>query len=196
MNPDEQNPERILRSLRIPPSRENARERAKYHAMAAYRNAPPVAKLRGHFPWWVLLVASAAVIILTAIISYPGLAPRTDNLTVFSEIEKMFPGQLVAAVKDRDALDLQLAESPEQTPKDQRILITLRKNSRLVEVLTYSGRTARLKLDGRIMEVTPLVSGDGSILIVSDSHIVRNSNDPEVIDGFLIHAKTLTGGRS
>lgn len=192
MKPDDQNLERILRSLRIPPSREKVRERAKYRAIAAYRNAPPVEKRRGRFPGWLLLIASTAVIILTAIIAYPGHAPRTYDLTVFSEIENMFPGQLVAAVKDSDSLDLQLAETPEQTSKDQRILIMLRKNSRLIEVLTYSGRTVRLKLDGRIMEVTPLISGDGSVLIVSDNHLVRNANDPE-IDGFLIHAQALTG---
>jgi hypothetical protein len=195
MKPDDQNLERILRFLRIPTSHEKVRERAKYRAMAAYRNAPLVEKRRGRFPGWLLLAASTAFIILTAIIAYPGYAPCTDNLTVFSEIENMFPGQLVAAVKDSRSLDLQLAETPEQTPKDQRILITLRKNSRLVEVLTYSGCTARLKLDGHTMEVTPLVSGDGSVLIVSGDHLVKDF-DATRIDGFLIHARTLAGGHS
>jgi hypothetical protein len=193
MNDDDLALRQLLRSLPLPPASDAVRGRARDRALSAYRNAPRRERRAGWFPWWLLLAASAAVLILVPLGIHGGRTP--DKPTVFAELETMFPGQLVAAVKENGSLDLQLAEVPGRLPKDQRILITLRKEARQVQVLTYSGYTARVNLGGHSLDVTPLVRGDGSVLIVAGNQLLEDAGAP-MIDGFQVQARTLSGGRS
>jgi hypothetical protein len=194
MKPGDQTPEQIIRSLRINPAADNVREKARHRALAAFRNAP-VTKKHRHFPWWILLLTTAAAIFMVVLHVIPKSVSQTDNLGVFSEVEEMFSGRLLAAIKDGNNLDLKLADSPEALPKDQRVLITLQKNSHLVEVLTYSGQAVNLKLGGHSEQVTPLISGDGSVMIVTENSLIKGTHNSG-IDGFTISARSLEGGRS
>jgi hypothetical protein len=199
MNPNEQAPDQILRALlplRIEPVAESVREKACYRALVAFRNAPPVAKPRNQiFKWLLLLTSVAALILVTTFVMKPASLTGRDNSKLFSEVENMFEGKLIAAIKDGDSLDLRIADSSAPLAMDQRILLTLKKGSHLIQVLTYSGREIRLSLNGRPVMVTPLVSGDGSILLVTDHNLLTGNRNSE-IDGFSFKAKAINGKQS
>ena len=195
MNINEPKPEEILQSLLIKPVSESIRDKARHRALVAFRNAPIAEKQLGRIPWWVLPLASIATLVLAALVMIPRNDTRSGSSGMFSEIKTMFSGRLLAAIKDGNSLDLTLADAPELLPQDQCILMTLRKRSHVVEVLTYSGQPVRLQLDGHPMELTPLVSGDGSVMIVTDNRLLKGRNNSG-FNGFTITAKTVEGARS
>jgi hypothetical protein len=192
---EEQNPEQILRALRIDPVSESVREKARYRTLTAYRNHPTHEKKRSRLSWWICSFASAAALFVAALVMHPKSGSRTQNLHVFSEVESMFSGRLLAVIKDGERLDLKLSGSVESLPNDQRILITLRKNTRLIQVLTYSGHPVNLQLEGHTAALTPLLSSDGSVMIITDRRLLHGSKNSG-FEGFSVIAKAVEGGRS
>jgi hypothetical protein len=192
---DDRKLEQVLCSLEINPALAVVRDKARHRALVAFRNHPSPAKNCSRLPWWFCFFASAAVLMVAALVMLPKSGSCIGNQNVFSEVESMFPGRLLAVIKDGDQLDIKLSDSIETLPNDQRILITFRKNTRLIQILTYSGQPVNVKLDGRTAALTPLLSNDGSVMIVTDSRLLHGSKNSG-FDGFSVSAKSVEGGRS
>jgi hypothetical protein len=196
MKSQEQNPEQILRALQTPASSDSIREKARHRALSAFRNQTVPEQSHRRHSWWVYSSASVIgliVIMLLAIV--PRRELRTENIHVFSEVESMFSGRLLAAIKDGDHLDLKLSDSAETHPDDQRILITLRKKTRQIQIVTYSGQPVDLKLDGHTEALTPMLTGDGSVIIVTDHDLIQGTKNTGY-EGYSLSAKPIEGGRS
>jgi len=192
---DDRNLGEILRALWIIPAPESVREKARHRALAAFRNHPAPEKKRSRLFWRVYSFASAAALFVAALVMFPKSGAGNRNLHVFAEVESMFSGRLLAAIKDGERLDLKLSDSVAALPDDQRILITLRKNTRLIQVLTYSGQPVNLQIAGHTSAITPLLSSDGSVMIVTD-HLLLNGTKNPGFEGFSVSAKAVEGGRS
>ena len=196
MNQNDKSIDQILHALRIDPPSESIREKARHRALVAFRNAPPGVKARRHILKWLLpIVSVAALILIAAFVMRSSIMNGADNSRLFSEVENMFKGKLIAAIKDGDSLDLRIADSSAPLAMDQRILLTLKKGSHVIQVLTYSGREVSLSLSGRALKVTPLVSGDGSILLVTDHDLLTGNRDSKIA-GFSFTAKSFNGKQS
>jgi hypothetical protein len=192
---DDRNLEEILCALRINPAPESIREKARHRALAAFRNYPAPEKKRSRLSWWICSFGSVAALFVAALVMLPKSGAGTGNPLVFAEVESMFSGRLLAVIKDGERLDLKLSDSVEALPNDQRILITLRKNKRLIQILTYSGQPVNLQLAGHTSAITPLLSSDGSVMIVTDRLLLDGTKNPG-FEGFSVSAKAVEGGRS
>ena len=200
MKSSDQTPDQILRTLLplpIEPVAESVREKARHRALLAFRNAPTMATKPRHqiFKWFLILTSVAVLILVTTLTMRTAPHTGTDSSRLFSEVEKMFGGKLIAAVKDGDSLDLKVADSSVPLAMDQRILLTLKRGSHIIQVLTYSGREVSLNLNGHPLVVTPLVSGDGSVLLVTDHNLFAGNQDSKIA-GFSFTAKTLNAKQS
>jgi hypothetical protein len=192
---DDRNLQEILSALRINPVPESVRAKARHRALAAFRNYPVPEMKRSRLSWWICSFASATALFVAALVMFPKSGAGTGNLHVFAEVESMFSGRLLAVIKDGERLDLKMSDSVTALPNDQRILITLRKNTRLIQVLTYSGQPVNLQLSGHTSALTPLLISDGSVIIVTDHLLLDGTKNPG-FEGFSVNAKAVQGGRS
>jgi len=189
MNPIEKILSQELARLRTNPIPEREKERARYRALSAFRSAKnaTIPQKSSSFLWAVSLAAAAIIVVgvLTATLHSPILPKSDKNSAFFSEIEKLFAGRLVAAIREGDSLSFELSGARTELPADQRIVLTFRKNGQLIEVYTYSGREVCLDLNGSQVCATPLIRSDGSVMLVTNAAVLEGSASSE-IKGFQV----------
>ncbi|MEO6053152.1 MAG: hypothetical protein ABIP97_03995 [Chthoniobacterales bacterium] len=193
MSMDDPTIKKVLSALRVPAVSESTRERARYHALTAFRNTPESAS---SFPFRKLSFAfGGLVVLLVAWLVATSLPKTADNSRLFTEIEKLFPGQFVAAIKDNDSVDLQLSPTPATVSNDQRIILSFRRGDHLIKVLTYSGNEVCLNLNGQKICATPLVQSDGNVLLMTNQEIFNGTHHAEIA-GFKLSMEYLKGASS
>lgn len=207
MKPTDEQLKRELASLCPHPADADKRKAALQHALAARSRAAVRHEEKrtrwNHLPW--MSAAAACIIVMAALAWIRGFAPTEGNQplvakprgshTLFQEMELLFPNRLDAIITEGDRVDLKIAEVASVTSDDQRVKVNLWHAGRACTVWTFSGRKICMDFDGEQLCFTPLISGDGSVLILTGDQVILPS-DPDARDGYRLRAQTLTAGRA
>lgn len=182
-----------LRKLPVPIASGAARERARHRAMIAYQN-------RGEFspksplPWMIFSWAGAfTVIVLAFVLGFLFFRNSTDYLAKDREIlrqtDALFAGQLNAVIERDGEIQIQLADESSQ-PSDQPILIQFRQNGHNLRVLSYSGRSIDIILNGKHISFEALATSNGGIILTGENFLWSQQH-PDALAGYRVEARSL-----
>ncbi|MEY4488962.1 MAG: hypothetical protein RIQ79_1470 [Verrucomicrobiota bacterium] len=195
-----------LSALHPPAPDETARGRALHRATLALASAPapasaPARGTRPSFAFGFSALAALAVALTLGVTFFTrsGVSPITQlpspstDAVVLAEVEKLFPGQLNALI-DRDGvlqLDLRPAsDSAAPDSADQALLVELVRDGRRLRVISYSGRSVRVQLDGVELHFDALLTGAGEI-VLAGADFIWTSATPRRLAGWRVEARPL-----
>ncbi|MGF1678004.1 MAG: hypothetical protein ACFCUX_02295 [Candidatus Methylacidiphilales bacterium] len=190
-----------LSSLKVPEQDPKKRDKALHRALIALKQPEaPTAQdepQAGTFVWLPLLkwTALAAVLLLLPIV-YLGQNRTADPAVVDKEImlemERLFAGQLQAIVRKDGQIDIQLGPDEAMTrgAGDQRIRLRVESGGSKLEVLTYSGSSVCVQMEGRARCFEILMQANGGVLVISEG-MVWSSETTLVVQGLRIDAMAL-----
>ncbi len=111
------------------------------------------------------------------------------SLKTLEEISLLFPNQLDAIIAKGGQLDLQLSDSQVRENSDQAVKITCTTGKESCIIITYSGRNVRFNFSGGDLQVTPLIDGDGSVILLTPNRVF--SSQDSFSDSIQLSAVTL-----
>lgn len=163
----------ILDQLKVPAPDRMHTERALERALIALRNTPKTErKSQRTFCLWITAAATACVALALVLLSQH----EDASTKVFVELENLFPGQLLAVIRSGDQTDLRLSALPNpELASDQRIRITIRADGATTDIFTYSGRRVCIPLKSGSLCLTPLLTGEGDVLVLTDDKAFAGS---------------------
>ncbi len=165
--------ETFLAQLKVPTEDESRTARALDRSLVAFRNTPEPER-RPQRVAWILAVAAATACVILALVLH--VRHEDSPARVFAELEHLFPGQLLAVVRNGERTDLRLsALSNPGLSTDQRVHITVQSSGETTDVLTYSGREVCIPLKSGSLCLTPLVTGEGDVLVLTDDSAFARS---------------------
>jgi hypothetical protein len=179
MRPEEKRMKELLFRLQPPPESEPVRAAALSRAQAAMCGGR--VERRSEIRWWAVALVPAAIcaVALVAVLSGPSAPPvevdRPDTAEVgrwIAEIEELFHGQLDAVVAEGTRVELKLRDVPVALPTDQGIEMEFFHAGKKCRMFTFSGRRVCLAFEGRSLCVTPLIQGDGSVIVMADDQVI------------------------
>lgn len=169
----------------FPPAAEHTRERARWHALAAFRNAAGNPRQSLHnsttvFPW--KMAASAVlvcVLLLMVVFSTRHLTESrdADPRPLLAELEKFFQGRLAAVIQHDGEIDLRLRDDSVARPPDQRVAVEIEWRNQKFVILTYSGEAVCLESEAGELCLTPLITGSGEVIIIGETGLMKNARD-------------------
>ncbi|WP_038172116.1 hypothetical protein [Verrucomicrobium sp. BvORR106] len=185
----------VVAGVHAAPADPKVKREARRRALAALGDDRPEPARNVPVQAWMLIstvtVAVALVVLAAdALLFHESKSGPAGRPQLLTEMEKLFPRQLDAVIRDGDKVDVELLESPRDTAADQRILVTLHDKGRKIEVFTYSGHEVCLDRAGAHVCFTPLLTGDGAVLVVTDG-MVMQSPDEATLAGFHWSAQSL-----
>jgi hypothetical protein len=181
-----------LAELGVPEPDETARERALDRALTALRNTTVEAEVKrpAFFARWAILAGTCAVLALTVVV---GSRPAGDDLVVWQrtlrEVEALFPGQLTAVIESDGAVDLEISDEA-AGGTSQPVLVEFTQGSRVLRVLSYSGRRVCVDLGGEKACFEPLVTSDGGVILAGENFLWSAEN-PASPGGYRVQARFL-----
>lgn len=107
--------------------------------------------------------------------SHDGGSTAVNNepsLKTLKEISLLFPNQLDAIIAKGKQLDLQLSDANVREHSDQAVKITCTNEKESCIIITYSGRDVDFNFAGGDMRITPLINGDGSVIILTRDRVI------------------------
>lgn len=170
-DPQSNDPRELLSHLVVPAAADDVKSRALASALAALNDG---SVRPASTAWKMIAVGGALAAFVLACVLLPAKKPSDDPAMMLSEMEKLFSGQLDSVILEGQNVAVNTAGVAAPTPEDQRICITISKSHGDVRVLTYSGRRVCLRLDGSEVCFTPLMKGDGTVFIVTDTQVIQN----------------------
>ena len=190
-------------ALQPDPVRKDAALQEALAALAAPRQGPSGLLHAFRPSARVIIKCAAAVIIGTALawLLMPRQAPVCPphetiaaapeiSLETLREISQLFPGQLDAIIAGPNGLDLRLSDSGNPGATDQPVRVTLASNHEQRTIITYSGRSVNLDFAGSPRCITPLIDGDGAVIVLTSDHVFSPSLAASG-EGFRVVATTL-----
>lgn len=151
----------------------------------------------------VISQCAAALIIGTALVWWfmPRQAPvhaphetmaATPEITLetLREISQLFPGQLDAIIAGPNGLDLRLSPPVVPGATDQPVLVTLASDHERRTIITYSGRRVNFDFAGSPRSITPLIDGDGAVIVLTPDRVFSPAV-AESGEDFRVSASTL-----
>lgn len=207
MNRKNSNPEYAVRLLAVPPGDPVRRQVARDLAMEAL-NTPDHVELAEYPPQpgirWLALSASVAVVAVCALIMMFPPQWNSGNGSVsavspppilspadFTEICRVFPGQIDAVICGATGIELRIAEKANIGLADQLVRITLCGAGSSSVIFTYSGREVHAEFGGRRLSLTPLVNGEGDVIVLSPDRVYGVVKSGEESDSFQIEANLI-----
>ena len=190
-------------ALQPDPVRKDAALQEALAALAAPRQAPSGFLHAFRSSARVITKCAAALIVGTALVWW--LMPRQTpvgqphetiaaapeiSLETLREISQLFPGQLDAIIAGPNGLDLRLSDSGIPGATDQPVRVTLASDGEQRTIITYSGRSVNLDFAGSARCITPLIDGDGTVIVLTPDRVFS----PAVAatgEGFRVVATTL-----
>jgi len=190
-----------LSSLPEAPCSAESRDRARALSLAALRDSQrdcqiPSSRgqpdgvwgLRG---WLTISTACLVAAWLWLLPVHP--KPQTDSLVgVIGQIEALFPNQLDSVIVSAAGVTVNASDTPRPTYADQRIHLVLSgggSGTADVQVVTYSGRRVCVPLSGKNLCLTPLLKGDGGVMVVTETQVFEQ--DAAVADGYRLHVSRM-----
>lgn len=175
--------QKSLAALRTPPPSAQARDRALHRATIALANPAPDDTTPRRHPWSLLslatLGAACTVMLCGWLLLRTPVAPAavarstTADRDLLVQTGQLFPGQLNAIVihNGTPQLDLSADATTQPAPADQAVLVELTRDHHTLRILSYSGRTIRVQLNGADLHLVPLLTAAGDILLSGDDFI-------------------------
>ena len=121
----------------------------------------------------------------------PNLAgPCELSLDVWNEIGRLFPDQLDAIIAKGGRMDLQLSDSLVGCNTDQAVKIICKSERDSCTIITYSGRDVNIHFDGLPLRISPLINGDGTVIVMTQDRVVSPPGSSSS-DALQISATTL-----
>lgn len=146
--------------------------------------------------WWWLAAAAACTVAVSLSLLPRGPAPKPDGLgPVFGQIEALFPNQLDSVIVSAAGVTVNTSDAPTTTYADQRIRLLLSKagsKTADVQIVTYSGRRVCVKVRGNDLCMTPLLTGDGGVMVVTDTQVL-GQDSPLPFPGYRLHMSPMKG---
>jgi hypothetical protein len=184
-----------LSHLRVPTVETSDCDLALARALTALKQPDRSAVVRQSRRWVIPLSSLAGATGLAAILLFFSVSepPASQNHTaeVFEEMSLLFPQQLEAVIEKEGEVDVRLTEAPVDLHDDQGLRIEVDRGDDSLVVYTFSGNEVCLDLDGTSFCFTPLITGDGSVLVVTDDEVIEDFEKSDV-RGFRISAKRHT----
>ena len=193
-----------LAHLQPAPCNDEARERALALSLAALRDglrdrrssASGGETRAAGTVWWWLAAAASCVVAVSLWLLPRGSVPKADGIgPVFGQIEALFLNQLDSVIVSAAGVTVNTSDNPTATYADQRIRLVLSKagsKSADVQVVTYSGRRVCVKVRGSELCMTPLLTGDGGVMVVTDTQVLgQDSALP--FAGYRLHISPMKG---
>jgi hypothetical protein len=175
----------FLDQLIVPAADESHTARALDRSLVALRNAPRMER-KIHWTAWICATAAACAVLALVLHGQN----QDSSARVFAELEHLFPGQLLAVVRSGEQTDLRLSAIPDpELSTDQRVRITVRSGGETTDILTYSGREVCIPLKSGALCLTPLVTGEGEVLVLTGDNAFTRSGS---VHSASIRATTLT----
>lgn len=194
--------QKSLTGLRPPAPSAQARDRALHRATIALANPAPDAPTPRRHPWSLLPLATlgsaCALLFCGWLLLRAPNAPTTTaqsstaDRDLLTQTGQLFPGQLNAIVINNGTpqLDLYADATTQPAPADQAILVELTRDHHTLRILSYSGRTIRVQLNGADLHLVPLLTAAGDILLSGDD-FVWSRDTPAQIAGWNVSTHPL-----
>lgn len=98
-----------------------------------------------------------------------GEAPRAQREKVLlAEFNALFEGRLQAVISTGGKTQIVLAEEGAAVPRGQPVVIRFTDKGKDVEVMSFSGQTVQVNIDGRDLVFDTLVNGEGRVLLAGE----------------------------
>lgn len=190
---------RRLEFLPPPPINEAARGRALHRAVIALARTAEAAPEPKANAWWrasITWAAACAVVLFAGLVLMRSIEPAEDfnegaDARTLAQVEALFPGRLNAVIEHDGDVRLDLAGEVSSAGTDQPVLVQLEGGGRRLRVLSYSGRSVVIELDGARFTFEALVTGDGGV-VLSGEDFAWSSAQPKSLAGYHIQARALT----
>lgn len=103
-------------------------------------------------------------------------------------MEGLFEGRLQFIVIKNGEIHIEVAADP--VFRDQAVIVELRRGSDSWRIISYSGNTVRLEVEGELLEFDVLVGGDGEVIMTGRDFVWSNRLKPSS-GKMMIEASTL-----
>jgi hypothetical protein len=164
---------RQLRTFSAPQATETARERARHHALIAFREGgeeSPHESRRGLAGW---ALTGLAALVLAGALFWSRQEPAgrvAGGAALLAQVEALFPGQLDAVIEHDGEVQLALAPVPRHV-SDQPVVVEFRRHGSTVRVLSYSGCRVCVDLGGRRACFEALLDKSGRVIVAGDDFV-------------------------
>lgn len=159
----------LLLKSQAPRANEARSARALDRALIALRNAPIIGK-NSSWGFRVGLAAAACAACAAFVLVFHGESAEA-SARILTEMEQVFPGQLQAVILNGSQTDLRLSTFPENgLATNQRVRVIVETANGTTEILTYSGRRICIPLKSGTLCLTPLLTAQGDVLVVTDDN--------------------------
>lgn len=197
---------RHLQRLQTPTPTPEACERAWSATRQAWNGAPVPAAVVP-FPARKVAAAAAALAAILTIsvlmnidpVESPTVAesgtpevpakPGPEELRLFREIERLFPGRLAGIVMENGTNQLQL-EDLERPGRGEPVMVHLASTQKELRWISFSGQTLEIEISDRRLTFEVLLNGQDEVILVSDEFI-WTPDKPFPIDGVAANATAL-----
>lgn len=133
--------------------------------------------------------ALAAIVLVVWVAERPKGEDSFAWQRTLQELEALFPGQVNAVIERDGQVDVELAEA-HAGGTGQPIVVEFVQGSRVLRVLSYSGRQVCVDLGGAKACFEPLVTAEGSV-ILSGEDFLWTSEHPVTREGYRVEARFL-----
>ncbi|MDR1190412.1 MAG: hypothetical protein LBK60_01940 [Verrucomicrobiales bacterium] len=192
--------EKILNGLPVPRPDADRKERAKYHALMAFKSQTPNSKLQENskfqitnFKTILRFCGKAALIVSVGVVLAFLTSPRHTNPSgkMLAQIAQLFPDQLNAVIeRDGDTRIILADRADPSLTVTQPLLVSLERRGEKINILSFSGRVVRFNLDGREISLETLLTAGGHV-IVSDGDFLWSRENSNRLLGYNIQARPL-----
>jgi hypothetical protein len=171
------------------------RDAVRFYRQQDYGASKPASE--SIFGQWRPFAAGAlAVLAVVAIVNLRGPAPGTaamtngDRIAMLNEMRQVFGNRLEGVVQYKGNIQPVVNSTGGAYTNAQPVVITLRQGGREISIVSFSGNTVTVDLDHGKMTLSPVVTGDGHVIVEGKDFIWSRDRMIGKPD-FSIDAKTL-----
>jgi uncharacterized glyoxalase superfamily protein PhnB len=119
-----------------------------------------------------------------------GPAPQVQReKLLLAEFNELFGGRVQAVISAGGKTQIVLSEAGAPAPRGQPVVIRFNDKGRDVEVMSFSGQTVQVNLDGRDVVFDTLVSGEGRVILAGEK-VFWDGSKGEVTDAPAVKIRT------
>ena len=186
-----------LDALQVPRIDPSVQGRALHRAQVAFAQPrePESPRLSRLFDRWRVAIgagAALAALVVTGIVISHRPPSTAAELHTLAEMQKVFPDQFNALIDDNGTVQLDLARpSVAGEGTHQPLQVVLEAPHHRVRVLSYSGRSITLKLQGASVTFEALVTAEGGV-VLQGNQFAWSSAQPSLLAGYRVEARPIT----
>lgn len=183
-----------LSNLSVPEADETAKGRALDRSLIALQNQVPES-VPGNTGSWLGLLTGAVLMLFVLLGMWKisqgiWMENKSDDLQVLNQFASLFPGRLKAVVEQDGEVDVKLSEA-DAAPSQQPLAVVLKRGTKTLRVLCYSGSEVCLNLDGQRKCFEVLARANGEVIVAGEDFVWSPQN-PHTLDGYRVQATALT----